>query len=193
MRSRLMKATIDCLHQYGYSGASLPRILEKAGASRGAWNHHFKTKKELIAEAAREILFRASIQQALAAGPEYIRKRQLQELFDYIWNQFYQGKVRDLWVELTVACRTDPELKALLVPVFDEFIESIDTLWRKYFQSSGQSNASVEKVLNLTLYVIGGMGMQSILHDNPGYYQSLRTLWTQIVLPLLEVKPNGEP
>ncbi|MBA4368647.1 MAG: TetR family transcriptional regulator, partial [Desulfobacterium sp.] len=64
MRERLMKATINCLHQYGYHGASLPRILAEAGVSRGAWSHHFKTKKELIAEAARESLFKSSVQQA---------------------------------------------------------------------------------------------------------------------------------
>jgi AcrR family transcriptional regulator len=190
MRARLMNATIDCLHEYGYSGASLPRILDKAGVSRGAWNHHFKTKKELIAEAARESLFKSSVQQANEFGPDFLKNEQIPELFDYIWNNFYQGKVRDVWVELTVACRTDVELRELLVPVFDEFVGSLDTLWRKYFQSSRQSDVPAEKILNLTLYVIGGMGLQSILHDNPAYYKSLRGLWTQMILPMLEIKPE---
>ncbi|MBA4366261.1 MAG: hypothetical protein C0403_01300 [Desulfobacterium sp.] len=179
---------MNCLHQYGYHGASLPRILEEAGVSRGAWSHHFKTKKELIAEAARESLFKSSVQQAVEIGPDFLRKEQLPELFDYIWSNFYQGKVRDIWVELTVACRADSELRKLLVPVFDEFVESLDALWRKYFQSNKQHDIPVERILNLTLYVIGGMGLQSILHDNPDYYKSLRGLWTQMILPMLEIK-----
>jgi AcrR family transcriptional regulator len=188
MRAKLMKATMHCLHQYGYHGASLPRILEEAKVSRGAWNHHFKTKKEMIAEAARESLFKSSVQQAIEKSPDFMSKEQLPELFDYIWKNFYQGKVRDVWVELTVACRTDAELRELLVPVFDEFVDSLDTLWRKYFQSTGHHDTPVEQILNLTLYVIGGMGLQSILHDNPDYYQSLRRLWTRMILPMLEIK-----
>jgi AcrR family transcriptional regulator len=188
MRERLMKATINCLHQYGYHGASLPRILEEAGVSRGAWSHHFKTKKELIAEAARESLFKSAIQQAIEDSPDFMSKEQLPELFDYIWKNFYQGKVRDVWVELTVACRADVELRELLVPVFDEFVVSLDALWRKFFRSSSPHNTPVEKILNLTLYVIGGMGLQSILHDNPAYYQSLRNLWSEMILPMLEIK-----
>jgi len=188
MRERLMKATINCLHQYGYHGASLPRILEEAGVSRGAWSHHFKTKKELIAEAARESLFKSAIQQAIEVSPDFMSKEQLPELFDYIWKNFYQGKVRDVWVELTVACRADAELRELLVPVFDEFVVSLDALWRKFFRSSSPHNTPVEKILNLTLYVIGGMGLQSILHDNPAYYQSLRNLWSEMILPMLEIK-----
>lgn len=192
MRARLMNATMECLHQYGYHGASLPRILKEAGVSRGAWNHHFKTKKELIAESAREALFRSSVQQAIANSPDFREKEKLPEMFDYIWKNFYQGKVRDVWVELTVACRTDAELRDLLVPVFDEFVESLDSLWRKYFQSSSQSSdIPVEKILNLTLYVIGGMGLQSILHANPEYYNSLRRLWTKMIFPMLEVKPDS--
>ena len=189
MRARLMKATMVCLHQHGYHGASLPRILKEAGVSRGAWSHHFKTKKELIAESAREALFKSSVQQAIENSPDFMDKEKLPEMFDYIWKNFYQGRVRDVWVELTVACRTDIELRELLVPVFDEFVESLDSLWRKYFQSSSQSSDTrVEKILNLTLYVIGGMGLQSILHDNPDYYKSLRGLWTRMILPMLEIK-----
>jgi predicted proteasome-type protease len=88
-------------------------------------------------------------------------------------------------VKLTVASRTDKELNQLMAPIFMEFVDSLDKLWRTKFKTTVRTKASVELLLNLTLYVIGGMGLQSIIHDNPKYYQSLREQWMKMLTPLL--------
>jgi len=187
MRKRLIEATLDCLEEFGYHGTSLPRILDRAGVSRGAWNHHFKSKKELIAAAAREGLFEDAIKKAIEDAPEFQSKKKFQKPLDYIWDNFYQGKSRNIWVELTVASRTDKELNKLMAPIFMEFVDSLDKIWRTKFKTTVQTKASVELLLNLTLYVIGGMGIQSIIHDNPEYYRSLRKQWMKMLTPLLSV------
>lgn len=185
MRKRLIEATLDCLEEFGYHGTSLPRILDRAGVSRGGWNHHFKTKKELIASAAREGLFEGAIKKAMEDSSELQGDEISQTLLDYIWDNFYQGKARNIWVELTVASRTDKELNKLMAPIFMEFVDSLDTIWRTKFKTTVRTKAPVELLLNLTLYVIGGMGLQSIIHDNPKYYQSLREQWMEMLTPLL--------
>ena len=187
MRKRLIKATLDCLEEYGYHGTSLPRILDKAGVSRGGWNHHFKTKKELIAAAAREGLFEDAIKKAREDAVIIERGELSQALLDYIWNNFYQGRARNVWVELTVASRTDSELNTLMAPIFMDFVGSLDKIWREKFKTTVRTDAPVELLLNLTLYVIGGMGIQSIIHDNPKYYQSLREQWMKMLTPLLSI------
>ena len=73
MRTRLIEATLDCLQDNGYHGTSLSRILENAGVSRGAWRHHYRSKKELIAAAAAEYLFEGAIQKAREAIPNLAR------------------------------------------------------------------------------------------------------------------------
>lgn len=192
MRKRLIRATLDCLEKYGYHGTSLTRILDWAGVSRGAWNHHFKSKKELIAAAAREGLFEKAIKKALRDAPEFQGNDDLQKLLDYIWNNFYQGRARNIWVELTVASRTDQELKRLMSSVFLEFVASLDEIWRAKFKATVRAEAPVELLLNLTLYVIGGMGIQSIIHENPEYYQSLRAQWMKMLAPLLDLSKTIE-
>ena len=187
MRKRLIEATLDCLEEFGYHGTSLPLILDRAGVSRGGWNHHFKTKKELIASAAREGLFEEAIKKATEDSSEIQNNEISQTLLDYIWDNFYQGRTRNIWVELTVASRTDKELNQLMAPIFMEFVDSLDTIWRTKFKTTVRAKASVELLLNLTLYVIGGMGIQSIIHDNPKYYQSLREQWMNMLTPLLRI------
>ena len=43
MRERLLDATIGCLVDYGYAGTTVTRIAERAGVTRGAQVHHYRT------------------------------------------------------------------------------------------------------------------------------------------------------
>ncbi|MGA8126368.1 MAG: helix-turn-helix domain-containing protein, partial [Mycobacterium sp.] len=46
MRTRLLDATIECLVSYGYAGTTTPRVAERAGVTRGAQIHHFRSKED---------------------------------------------------------------------------------------------------------------------------------------------------
>ena len=48
-RELLVDATLRCLKQYGYEGASVRRISAAAGVSIGLINHHFPSKSGLVA------------------------------------------------------------------------------------------------------------------------------------------------
>ncbi|MBI9086242.1 MAG: TetR/AcrR family transcriptional regulator [Desulfobacterales bacterium] len=193
MRGRLIDATLDCLEDYGYHGASLSRILDRAGVSRGAWRHHYSSKKELIAAAARERLFEGAIETAREMAPELTSETdRLAPILDFIWERFYQGRYRNIWVELMVACRSDTELRAALIPLFHDLVDAMDEIWRVHFRTTATESVSVETLMNLTLYLINGMGLQSILHDNSDYYKTLRDQWTKMLTPLVQVRTHRQ-
>jgi AcrR family transcriptional regulator len=52
MRARIINATIECLDSAGYSKTTTSEIVKQAGVSRGALQHHFHSKEELIFAAA---------------------------------------------------------------------------------------------------------------------------------------------
>ncbi len=188
MRLRLMEATLGCLQERGYHGTSLTQILKRAGASRGAWRHHYSSKKELVAAAAEHFL-----KGPVDAARDLIIKRKnenagLPYLMDYIWDNFYQGPYRDIWLEFHVACRTDKELRQRLVPVIRRFFLALDELWRSHFYTTGITNADVDILLNLTLYVLRGMAIQSIIIEDANYYRGLRTQWLKMLSPLIAVR-----
>src|SRR5258708_6476254 len=55
-RQRLLEATIDCLADKGWASATVSVVAERAGMSRGAAQHHFPTREDLIT-AALEYMF----------------------------------------------------------------------------------------------------------------------------------------
>lgn len=50
-RAQVLDATLLCLRELGYRNTTLAQIQKRAGVSRGALLHHFKTKAELVAHA----------------------------------------------------------------------------------------------------------------------------------------------
>ena len=50
-KAHLIDATLSCLKQHGFQGASIRKICAEAGVSVGLINHHYSGKDELVAEA----------------------------------------------------------------------------------------------------------------------------------------------
>jgi AcrR family transcriptional regulator len=111
MRQRLLDATIECLVTYGYAGTTTHRVAQQAGVTRGAQNHHFRSKEDLVA-AAIEHLAQQRAQKAIADigrirdNPDIVTA-----ILDFLWS-LHQGPFFVATIELWIASRTDRALAA---------------------------------------------------------------------------------
>ena len=186
MRQRLITATLDCLQKYGYHGASLSKILDTAGVSRGAWRHHYETKNDLVA-AASEFLLSTAVKRAHDVAPQLSKTSlDIEEILEYIWEEFYQGDYRDVWIEFNIACRTNKQLYERLTPVIRSFFEEMDSIWEQYLGYMSRPGISVGNIMNLSLYLMRGMAVQSISLDNPEHYKEMRSQWAKMIYLLIE-------
>src|SRR5262245_21082186 len=55
-RRRILEAAFTEFNKNGFQGGSINRIVEEAGATKGALFHHFKNKNDLGYAVAREII-----------------------------------------------------------------------------------------------------------------------------------------
>jgi AcrR family transcriptional regulator len=119
MRKRLLEATVDCLVRYGYAGTTTTRVTEIAGVTRGAQVHHFPTRADLIAATVRHLAAR----RAELAFEQIDAVRQatdpIDAVLDLVW-EIHQGPIQYAAMEMWVAARTDPELRAQLTEVEPE-------------------------------------------------------------------------
>lgn len=58
-RAQIVTAAIDTIAELGYGQASLARIAERAGASKGVISYHFAGKDDLIREVVAQVLAKA--------------------------------------------------------------------------------------------------------------------------------------
>ncbi|SHJ65263.1 transcriptional regulator, TetR family [Desulfatibacillum alkenivorans DSM 16219] len=182
-RRQLILSTLYCLHEHGYHGATLSRILDHAGVSRGAWRHHFKNKTALVAAAARA-MYEGTARLARANAPRLAKEPDpLHAMFDFIWATFHQGWHRNVWLEFTVAARTDAQLRALIEPVTRDFFNTVGELTAETLESAGPDSIPPDLLMDLSLYLSRGMAIQSIVSGDEAHYQRLRNAWSRVLGP----------
>jgi AcrR family transcriptional regulator len=188
-RKRLLDAAIECLIELGYAATTTAVVAERAGVSRGAQLHHYPTKAELLAAAVDHLSHRLGHQLAVEADklPEGGSR------LSAVANTLLRG-IRDplflAWVELRVAARTDPELRAALAPVEKRLRDSIDQMLRRLFGPAAHSKTYNEVVALSITFLEGLLLERAGSTDSPRVRQQRETAtieaWKRLALGALQ-------
>lgn len=122
MRMHILNATMQCLINIGYTQTTTEKIANEAGVSRGAVNHHFKSRVEVFAAAAVHITDIRGMEYETAIGQvsrrangEPTLERMLETL--QVLQEYFMKPSSLAFHELARAARTDPELHAVMAPL----------------------------------------------------------------------------
>ncbi|ACL56542.1 TetR/AcrR family transcriptional regulator [Methylobacterium nodulans] len=189
-RARLIAATLDLLMERGYARTTTAEIAERAGVTRGALNHHFTGKDDLVVHSVEHQL-RTSTGEIRALA-ELVRNGSLAlpGFIDRLWEMF-SGRLFLITLEHVTEARHNAALREALVPVVREFHAALDATWRDLFRGNDAPDREVETALNATLCLLRGMGVQSILRHDPVYYRRLADYWTAMLSGRPGIAPAG--
>lgn len=184
-RRKLLDATIECIAELGCTGATMDRIVACAGVSRGAQGHHFPTKSLLFQAAMSHML--DGLVEDLRTQTEHIRATRSDpaSVFQHLWNEYFSGRLFAVTIELIVASRTDHELRDALTPVTERFHQQVDACFHILNRGSDRSDRQLDSVVRLTMSLLRGMGVQTVLFDKPAYYHEMLDDWFRIVSTVL--------
>ncbi|GAB3442891.1 TetR/AcrR family transcriptional regulator [Actinophytocola sediminis] len=116
MRLRLLDATVVCLDRCGYQATTTTKVTEIAGVTRGAQVHHFPTRADLIAAAIRHLVTKRTELALERLDDVRAADDPLDAALDLLWDA-HCGPYRYAMIELWLAARTDPELRAQVAEV----------------------------------------------------------------------------
>jgi AcrR family transcriptional regulator len=175
-RQRLLEAALDCLVEYGWAGSTTTVVAEKAGVSRGAQLHHFPTRASLVLAAVEHLSERRAyeIRAEAAALPPGAR---LDGAVDMLVAGF-TGPLFAAALEVWVAARTDPELRAALVPLEARFGRE---LYRLTVAALGvdDTRPGVRAAVQATLDLLRGLGVANLLTDDSVRRAALLAHWKE--------------
>lgn len=185
-RNALLEATIDCLVELGYTHSSVQEICARAGVSKGAVQHHFTDKAQLLAAAADHLIHR--IRNRLPPS-EYLpdEPRPITTPVDLLWS-IYSGIAAGATTELGAAARTDPGLRAALHPIDD--ILSRSMLEHLTAGSSRLPPERLETLCRLTVSLIRGLALDAELGGDPRKHTHLLDEWKNILVTLCDQEWN---
>src|SRR5687768_16582796 len=116
-RARLRRAAVESLVEVGYAGTSMSEIADRAGISRGALIERHEDLRRSLEELPPDT------------------NRSPAECVDLLW-LIAEGWSFPAWLEVVVASRTDPELRAVVMRDTAPWVESVEETLRKYIPAT---------------------------------------------------------
>jgi AcrR family transcriptional regulator len=181
-RELLLDATIECLVELGYARTTVQEICQRAGLSRGAQQHHFTTKADLMTSALEHLFARLSSQILAATAQLPPGRERLDQGIDLLW-QAYSGTLSTAAVELWVAARTDAELRRGLLPV-DRALGHATLRFYRQIVGTDVDEAQLETLLLLTVNLVRGLALDAMIGGDAKRRTALLAEWKSIALKL---------
>jgi AcrR family transcriptional regulator len=182
-QARLLEATVECLVERGWSGTTTTVVAAMAGVSRGAQLHHYPTKASLVMAAVEHLAERRAedIRNEAAALPP--GPRRLDGVVDMLASAF-TGPLYVAALEVWIAGRTDPELRAALVPLEARVGREMHRLTVELL-GADERTPGVREAVQATLDLLRGLGVANLLSDDTARRTALLAAWKRQLATLL--------
>jgi AcrR family transcriptional regulator len=177
-RSRVLDATVDSLVEDGYAATTISRIQERAGVARGTLLHHFPTRAALLVAVVEDIAARRL--DVLDGQAELGPSGDWHEAIDLIWRDLQSPSFLAA-LELWVAARTDPDLRAALAPVERTVFEAVH---RAVTSIVADDDPRAPTLVQFTIDLLTGSTMTTLLVDDARPQRVLLDRWRR-ALPVL--------
>lgn len=190
-RTRLLEAAIDCLVDLGYSRTTTVDVAERAGVSRGAMLHHYPSKADLL-YAAMEHLHAKRMDDLRKAVAGFGEEDVVEVAVNLFWEMAKHPYFHAMQ-ELTVAARTDAELRGTLLPLAHRFEEEIFRATQELFAGYAQPGAPFEEMRDLARFFFDGLGMGRVLHEDDRFSERALAFFKQLLRDLVVAPRAATP
>lgn len=182
-RTAICTATIDLLVELGYAETSLNRVAAMAGFSKGALQHHFPNKEDLIAATVDELLARTF-------KPQRTKPRSVDQVLTSFWTRFINTPAYRALMEILSAARTDKDLQKRLSAELVEWGRKMDEQSVQNFAAVSGDDDETIMLLNMTRSFMRGLLSQERYGVTAEQTSQYVKKWVELISPLLELKTH---
>jgi AcrR family transcriptional regulator len=182
-RARLLEAAIDCLAELGWQATTVAAVAERAGVSRGAAQHHFRTREDLFTAAVEHVCQVRREQIAHDLGG----RRDTQAVVELIFEMF-SGKLFRAALVLWVAAANEPELRGQVVPLEARIGREVHRLVVDAL-GADERRPGVRETVQATLDLARGLGLANLLTDDRARRRRIGVQWAALLDAALRETP----
>ncbi|TWH44560.1 TetR family transcriptional regulator [Rhodococcus rhodochrous J38] len=171
-RRRLLEATIDCLAESGWAATTVSVVAERAGVSRGATQHHFPTREDLIT-ASLEFMFDSRIERVRTEPfdvPEGVGRTEavVERIVDQCTGNMFKAALQ-VWTAAAA-------LREMLLPLEEKFGRVSHAVAVEQL-GADDTDPVVHRTVQATLDLARGLGLADVLTDDSARRREIVRHW----------------
>lgn len=190
-RGKLIDATIDSICERGFQNATTAKIARRAGVSRGALQHHFRDKADLLL-AVLEFICRQ-----FASGVSDIADRnksleaRCDDLVRVVW-AIYGSRAYAAAIEIVLGARGDPETYARIHHYRSLSVEAAERHWAEALSDIDVSPERLSDILHFTVAAMRGFSLHAPLRSDARFYRHQLKLLRDFLLTALRADARDD-
>lgn len=177
-RRHLLEAAVSCLAEQGWAGSTVAVVAERAGVSRGAAQHHFRTREELFTAAVEymaEVRSTALLGLFPQGGAAAARGDVVEALIDLYTGPMFRAALQ-LWVAASHEEQLRPRVAELEARVGRETHRMAVELL-----GADESVPGVRETVQGLLDMARGLGLANVLTDDTARRARVVAQWARIL------------
>ena len=176
-RTKLIEAALGCLADKGWSGTTMEVVAKRAGVSRGAAQHHFRTRGDLVTAAVVHVS-QERMAQVRERAAELPKGSERFEATLTMLAGFYTSEAFTAALHLWVAAVSDARLRKQLVPLEAHVGREVHTLTVELL-GVDEKRPNVREMVQATLDLIRGLALANLLSDDGARRGRILKSWAQ--------------
>jgi len=170
----LIDAAIECLSEFGYLESTVEVIAKRAGVSRGAVQHHFGSRNDLLIAVVDDFGL------ALAEPVAIDRNRSVAARVDAAIERTWELVRRPHFiavVQVWLATRNTPEVVHVTGKKIAQFERDLDLSWQNLFSDIKVPPEQIAVTRHIVLAALRGLALRAL-------YRKGRATWTREIAAL---------
>lgn len=169
-RAKLIEATIGAVSARGYLNCTTTEIAERAGVSRGALQHQFRTKSDLLLAVLDHICqeFACRVSDIAARGQSL--EARCEDLVQTLW-RIYSSPAYAAAIEVLISARSDPELYARIRAYRSLSVEVAERRWAEALADVRIPAERLADILHFTVAALRGFSLHTAPASDVGFYR----------------------
>lgn len=166
---KLITATIDCIAKYSYAQTTTLLIAEMSGFTRGALQHHFDNREDLILAVWHHIHEKFSAAHDLQIKDDQDLSETVDLLIDRLWD-IYSTADYLAATEIRLGARANVELAKRLADDVRAFNSLYEEKWQQIFRKFA-TPSRIEQCKRVINGALRGLALQKVTERDEDYYR----------------------
>ncbi|MFF4602112.1 TetR/AcrR family transcriptional regulator [Streptomyces sp. NPDC001339] len=180
-RHRLLEAAVACLAERGWSGSTVSVVAERAGVSRGAAQHHFRTREDLFTAAVEHVAEkRKAALKALAADLPPTNSPARTRIIVEELVGLYTGPLFRAALHLWVAAADEDQLRARVTALEARVGREVHRTAVALLDAD-ESAPGIRETIQGLLDMARGLGLANLLTDDSPRRKRVVDQWAHII------------